>query len=230
MLNILIDIDNHIDEKLLTKYNVMYFSQNDSIINNEKIDVLIINYKPNYLNFLLKIKIIKRINNLIKIIIVIDFLEESLIRLLYDNGIDYILVKPLDTKILVLLLDKISMKSNKVNVAFNKQDKIVTLLSKLGMPANIKGYIYIKKALLLCLKDQDYYLHTTSKLYPSLAREFDTKESCIEKAIRNAIELSWYRGDIEEQDRIFGYTINKNKGRPTNGEFFAQLINYLQMS
>ena len=98
------------------------------------------------------------------------------------------------------------------------------------MPANLKGYRYIKDALLLCLKDNDYYLHTTSKLYPKLAKSFQTKASCIEKAIRNALELSWCRGDISEQDRIFGYTIDRNKGRPTNGEFFAQLINYLVIS
>lgn len=231
MLNVLIDLDSdyNINEVLLSNYNVIYADKINSKNNNIKIDVLVINYKPNYLNFIMKMKVIRQINNFIKIIIVIEFLEESLIRLLYDNGIDYILVKPLDTEILLLILNKISMNNNDKVLVDSKQDRIVNILNKLGMPANIKGYKYVKQAILLCLNDQDYYLHTTSKLYPSLAKKFNIKESCIEKAIRNAIELSWCRGDIEEQDRIFGYTIDKNKGRPTNGEFFAQLINYLQM-
>lgn len=231
MLNVLIDLESNCDISgdLLSNYNVIYANKINSTDNNIKADVLVVNYKPNYLNFIMKMKVIRQINNFIKIIIVIDLLEESLIRLLYDNGIDYILVKPLDIKILILLLDKISLNNGYKILPNSKQNKIVNILSKLGMPANIKGYKYVKQALLLCLKDQDYYLHTTSKLYPSLAKKFNIKESCVEKAIRNAIELSWCRGDIEEQDRIFGYTIDKNKGRPTNGEFFAQLINYLQM-
>ena len=232
MLNIMLDINDVSNEdlSLFSEYNIII--DDKDFLSNKKInvDILVVDFKPSCLSFIMKMKLIKDINKSIKIIVIIDLLEESLIRLLYDNGIDYILVRPIDYKTLLVIINRISYKFINHNLEFNKHDKIIKILNRLGMPANLKGYQYVKQALLLCLKDNDYYLHTTSKLYPHLAKAFNTKESCIEKAIRNAIELSWCRGDVDEQDKIFGYTIDRNKGRPTNGEFFAQLINYLSLS
>jgi len=236
MRNILINSDdiNEMEINNIDNYKLIINRNIDQVINKMEIDILVIDFIPNSLNFIVQVKYIKKMKLFIKIIVTINMIEESIIRLLYDNGVDYILVRPIDIKTLKIIVDKIFNETNIHYITMEKSvsniTKITKILNKLGMPANLKGYRYIKDALLLCLKDNDYYLHTTSKLYPKLAKSFQTKASCIEKAIRNAIELSWCRGDISEQDRIFGYTIDRNKGRPTNGEFFAQLINYLVIS
>lgn len=238
MKNIIINSEDIKDYNWINKeeINLIVNKNLDTIMKGKAIDILVVDYNNPCLEFIVKIKVIKKIHTKVKIIVAIDIIEESLIRLLYDNGIDYILIRPLDINTLMMIFNKIiNGKINYNNFSLNLEkenmnDKILRLLNKLGMPANLKGYKYIKESLILCLKDNNYYLHTTSYLYPKLSKLFREKTSCIEKAMRNAIELSWCRGDIKEQDKIFGYTIDRNKGRPTNGEFLAQLINYISLS
>lgn len=235
MINVLIlnkDINpNNIINK--EEYNFIYGLESKEIIECIfKIDIMIVDYFSPCVDFINKIKAIKLLNPKIKVILGISFINESFIRVLYDNGIDYILIKPIDEKLIFILLDKIRESSKvikliEINSSLSNNRKINNVLNSLGMPANLKGYSYIKEAIELCQEDCNYYLHTTLYLYPKLSKIFNTKDICIEKAIRSAIELCWCRGNIMMQERIFGYTVDKNKGRPTNGEFLAQLMNYL---
>lgn len=231
MINVMMmnkDIDN-LDE-LKDDYNIIPINSDVNIANklkNNEIDIIILNYIPTNLELILTIKLIKKYNSNIKVVVATDIVHESIIRLLYDNGVDYILIRPLDLSLLKSFLNRITKKDNNIKEKSYSETKVIKLLNSLGMPANLKGYSYIKEAIALCYKDRDLYLHTTSKLYPTLSKIFKIKASCIEKAIRSAIELCWIRGDVDEQEKVFGYTVNKDKGRPTNGEFLAQLSNYL---
>lgn len=215
------------------RYKLIKFEENENIITLIKlydIKCVIFDLSIPDIDFIISVKLIKKYNINIKIIITINFFNESLIRLLYDNGVDYILVKPLDEEMLLSLFNKLfdNILVNDIYTS-SKEKNLIDVLNSLGMPANLKGYSYIKEAINLCSKNKNYYLHTTSCLYPKLSKIFKIKETCIEKAIRSAIELCWIRGNVEEQEKIFGYTVNRNKGRPTNGEFLAQIYNYLTM-
>lgn len=237
MINILINNEEiNYDEFRynFNRYNLIKVNEKDNLItyvNKYNVDMVILDLVTPCMNFILGTRILKKYKPSLKVIVAVNFIQDSLIRFLYDNGVDYIVVRPLECISLGALLDNIFKHSESLQLfngeKFNFEKKLVDTLNNLGMPANLKGYSYIKEAITLCNKNKDYYLHTTSLLYPKLSKIFKSKTTCIEKAIRGAIELCWIRGNIEEQERIFGYTVNRNKGRPTNGEFLAQLFNYI---
>lgn len=101
------------------------------------------------------------------------------------------------------------------------------ILNNLGIRCNLLGYNYILDALKLVRKDQDSLKNITKELYPELARMHKTQPCNIERAIRHAIEHAWNMGNIELKNEIFGYTVNPEKGRPSNGEFLAAIAHYL---
>ncbi len=107
--------------------------------------------------------------------------------------------------------------------------EIVELLRRVGVPANIKGYIYLKDALDMCYSDRSYFEAITKRLYPGIAKREDTTPSRVERAIRHAIEVSWGRGDLKTLQKIFGYTTNANHDHPTNSEFIATLTEQLHL-
>ena len=107
--------------------------------------------------------------------------------------------------------------------------RVTNIIHDVGVPAHIKGYQYIREAILLAVENQDIINSITKTLYPALASKFKTTPSRVERAIRHAIEVAWNRGQIEIHDRIFGYTVNSNKGKPTNSEFIAMIADKLKM-
>jgi two-component system, response regulator, stage 0 sporulation protein A len=104
---------------------------------------------------------------------------------------------------------------------------IIEMLRRVGIPAHVKGYEYLKKAIALCREDKSYLEAVTKELYPTIAKEFGTTGSRVERAIRHAIELGYNRGDHETLTHIFGYTISAQRGKPTNSEFIATLTEQL---
>lgn len=110
----------------------------------------------------------------------------------------------------------------------NKQ--IITRhLKGLGVPANLSGYSYLQYAIELVKNDFSYLRAITKRLYPAVAKEFNTTASRAERCIRHAIETGWNRGNIEFQNKLFGYTVDSNKGIPTNSEFIATVADYLSI-
>ena len=97
------------------------------------------------------------------------------------------------------------------------------------MPAHIKGYLYLREAIRIVIDDMDYLGAVTKELYPAVATKFNTTPSRVERAIRHAIEVAWNRGKIDTIDKIFGYTVNNNKGKPTNSEFIALIADKLRL-
>ena len=97
------------------------------------------------------------------------------------------------------------------------------------MPAHIKGYQYLRTAILLTISDSDIINSVTKVLYPSVAKKYSTTTSRVERAIRHAIEVAWDRGDIDTLNSYFGYTIQNNRGKPTNSEFIAMIADNLRL-
>lgn len=98
-----------------------------------------------------------------------------------------------------------------------------------GVPAHIKGYQYLREAIILTINDMDIINAVTKVLYPEVAKKFGTTPSRVERAIRHAIEVAWDRGDIEVLQKFFGYTVSNIKGKPTNSEFIAMIADCLSL-
>ena len=109
-------------------------------------------------------------------------------------------------------------------------ESVVTdVIHEIGVPAHIKGYQYLREAILLTIDDMDIINSVTKVLYPEVARKFNTTPSRVERAIRHAIEVAWDRGDIETLQKFFGYTVSNIKGKPTNSEFIAMIADCLSL-
>ena len=103
------------------------------------------------------------------------------------------------------------------------------LIHEIGVPAHIKGYQYLREAIILTVEDMDVINAITKVLYPQVAKTFQTTPSRVERAIRHAIEVAWDRGDLETLQRFFGYTVSNTKGKPTNSEFIAMIADRLTL-
>lgn len=117
--------------------------------------------------------------------------------------------------------------SNMTNTSL--EVRVTNMIHDVGVPAHIKGYQYIREAILAAIKNEEIINAVTKTLYPNLASKFNTTPSRVERAIRHAIEVAWNRGQIEMHDRIFGYTVNSNKGKPTNSEFIAMIADKIRL-
>lgn len=111
----------------------------------------------------------------------------------------------------------------------NLESVITGVIHDVGIPAHIKGYTYIRDAISLCIKDNQFINSITKMLYPTIAKKHSTTSSRVERAIRHAIEVAWGRGHEEVLNDIFGYTIDTNKGKPTNGEFIALISDNIRL-
>ena len=108
------------------------------------------------------------------------------------------------------------------------EQEVRKILLELGAPDHLVGHPYVIRAILLVVGDQLYINHITFGLYPQLAVEFETTPARVERAIRNLIEVTWTRGDIDVLDQYFGNTISASRGKPTNGEFIARIANVVK--
>ena len=107
--------------------------------------------------------------------------------------------------------------------------QVTKIIHQIGVPAHIKGYQYLRTAILLTVKDSDIINSVTKILYPSVAKQYQTTTSRVERAIRHAIEVAWDRGDVDTLNSYFGYTIQNNRGKPTNSEFIAMIADNLRL-
>lgn len=109
------------------------------------------------------------------------------------------------------------------------ESQVTQIIHQIGVPAHIKGYQYLRTAILLTVKDSDIINSVTKVLYPSVAKKYATTTSRVERAIRHAIEVAWDRGDVDTLNSYFGYTIQNNRGKPTNSEFIAMIADNLRL-
>lgn len=106
---------------------------------------------------------------------------------------------------------------------------VTDMIHEIGVPAHIKGYQYLREAIMMSVKEPDMLGAITKVLYPTIAKRYQTTSSRVERAIRHAIEVAWNRGRMETLDNLFGYTINTGKGKPTNSEFIALIADRIRL-
>ena len=151
-------------------------------------------------------------------------------------GVQYLMLRPCDMTVLVERLEEIrGGDSRQVSVprgGMGQQsiEAMVTgIIHEIGVPAHIKGYQYLREAIIIAVNDMDVINAITKVLYPQVAKTFQTTPSRVERAIRHAIEVAWDRGDLDTLQRFFGYTVSNTKGKPTNSEFIALIADKLQL-
>lgn len=107
---------------------------------------------------------------------------------------------------------------------------VTEMIHEIGVPAHIKGYQYLREAIMMSVEDTEMLGSVTKVLYPTIAKKFQTTPSRVERAIRHAIEVAWSRGKMETLDALFGYTVSNGKGKPTNSEFVALIADRIRLS
>jgi len=111
----------------------------------------------------------------------------------------------------------------------NLETRVTNMLHEIGIPAHIKGYHYLRDAIIMAVEDMDVLNAITKVLYPTVAKKYQTTSSRVERAIRHAIEVAWSRGKLDTLDELFGYTVSTGKGKPTNSEFIALIADTIQL-
>lgn len=121
-------------------------------------------------------------------------------------------------------------KEQKEVVIRDLEQDVTNMIHEIGVPAHIKGYQYLREAIMMSVEDPAMISSITKILYPTIAKRFQTTPSRVERAIRHAIEVAWSRGRMETLDALFGYTIDTGKGKPTNSEFIALIADRIRLS
>lgn len=169
-----------------------------------------------------------------KVIMLTAFGQESVTQRAVELGADYYILKPFDFSVLATRIRQLSEGVNvsryiSVNKPKNMDVAVTNIIHEMGVPAHIKGYQYLRDAILMVINDINMLGAVTKELYPAIAQQYQTTPSRVERAIRHAIELSWDRGNIEMMTKLFGYTINLERGKPTNSEFIAMVADKLRI-
>ena len=149
-------------------------------------------------------------------------------------GADICLKKPLDYPSLLLHVESLAERRRDAAIegddtSIDMEAQVTKIIHQIGIPAHIKGYQYLRSAILMTIEDNEIINSVTKILYPSVAKKYATTTSRVERAIRHAIEVAWDRGDIDTLNSYFGYTIQNNRGKPTNSEFIAMIADNLRL-
>lgn len=158
--------------------------------------------------------------------------DEKITRDAFAMGAKYYIMKPFDADSVIRRIKNIMKEPEKDGTKEKSQelDKIITnSLVTLGVPAQLNGYKYLRVAIRLVVEDPTVVSAVTKKIYPVIADMYKASAPSVERAIRHAVEVSWNRGNVQEMDRLFGYTINHEKGKPTNSEYIAMIADHIRM-
>jgi len=166
--------------------------------------------------------------------------QESVIESTMEFGAKYYLMKPFDKETVLNRLRYFKKPSSRqinklhtveptVNESFNLEIEVTEIIHEIGVPAHIKGYQYLRDAIIMSVNDIEMLGSITKILYPTIAKKYQTTPSRVERAIRHAIEVAWSRGKMDTIDALFGYTIHNGKGKPTNSEFVALISDKIRL-
>ncbi|MGA9174581.1 MAG: sporulation transcription factor Spo0A [Thermoactinomyces sp.] len=178
-----------------------------------------------------------------KIIMLTAFGQENITQRAVELGASYYILKPFDLDVLTHRIRQMKgisgAKSSFVKTASgaktaapkanNLDANITNVIHEIGVPAHIKGYLYLREAISMVYNEVDLLGAITKSLYPRIAEKYNTTPSRVERAIRHAIEVAWSRGNMESIRNLFGYTINVTKAKPTNSEFIAMVADKLRI-
>ncbi|GAA5415458.1 stage 0 sporulation protein A [Paraliobacillus ryukyuensis] len=174
------------------------------------------------------------------VIMLTAFGQEEVTKNAVNLGASYFILKPFDLDNLADQIRQVygmpvsdsrplKQKSAKENEKFDLETSITHIIHEIGVPAHIKGYMYLREAITMVYNDIELLGSITKVLYPDIAKKFNTTASRVERAIRHAIEVAWSRGNIESISSLFGYTVNVSKAKPTNSEFIAMVADRLRL-
>ncbi|NLB18721.1 MAG: sporulation transcription factor Spo0A [Syntrophomonadaceae bacterium] len=170
-----------------------------------------------------------------KVIILTAFGQENITQKAVQLGADYYILKPFNLQVLgdrVRQVVRDRVESSPRSIPVTKRDlefDVTRIIHEIGIPAHVKGYQYLRDAIMLVVEEINYLGAVTKELYPAIADKYETTPSRVERAIRHAIELAWDRGDVDRINKFFGYTINGERGKPTNSEFIAIIADRLRL-
>lgn len=179
-----------------------------------------------------------------RIIVLSGFVNSSILAECSELGVEYFMPKPCDIPALISRINHYTPYAVPACISdgydcqagaresdqdLDLEAVVTDIIHEIGVPAHIKGYQYLREAIILTIKDMDMINAVTKVLYPEVAKKFGTTPSRVERAIRHAIEVAWDRGDIETLQKFFGYTVSNIKGKPTNSEFIAMIADCLSL-
>lgn len=186
------------------------------------------------------------LNKFPKVIILSAVGQDKITQRAISLGADYYVIKPFDFEIFIDRIRQITgakeaaVPDNIVNknrqgrsalITKNRslEAEITNIIHEIGVPAHIKGYLYLREAISMVVENTGLLSAVTKELYPTIAKKFNTTSSRVERAIRHAIEVAWSRGKVDTINNLFGYTINNHRGKPTNSEFIAMIADKLRL-
>ena len=179
------------------------------------------------------LKRVKQAGSQTKFVIMSFADDPNLEREAFVAGASYFLLKPFDECVLVERVLKILSVQRVLPAAqslFRELEiKITDIIHEVGVPAHIKGYNYVRDAILMAVQDASVINAVTKELYPNIAKKYNTTPSRVERAIRHAIEVAWDRGDLDVLNSYFGFTVNNQRGKPTNSEFIAMIADKIRL-
>lgn len=157
--------------------------------------------------------------------------KQSVLMEATEAGADICLLKPFDIASLIAHVEAVYKSDRRPldNTAADMEAQVTKIIHQIGVPAHIKGYQYLRCAILMTIEDNDVINSVTKVLYPTVAKRYQTTTSRVERAIRHAIEVAWDRGDVDTLNSYFGYTIQNSRGKPTNSEFIAMIADNLRL-
>ncbi|MFX3616339.1 MAG: sporulation transcription factor Spo0A [Sporolactobacillus sp.] len=180
-----------------------------------------------------------------KIIMLTAFGQEDVTKKAVELGAAYFILKPFDMENLVNQIRQVAGKAQKqplfthrstaqtarkrLTTAHDLNANITNIIHEIGVPAHIKGYMYLRAAITMVYQDIELLGSITKVLYPDIAKKYKTTPSRVERAIRHAIEVAWSRGDVDAISNLFGYTVSNSKAKPTNSEFIAMVADKLRI-
>lgn len=217
------------------------------IIKNKQPDVMLLDIIMPKMDGLTVMDKVNKDKNLMKrpaFVVMSAIGQETITDDAFSRGACYYIMKPFDNEMVINRIKHIRSTmgrkmhdTRRVNAYENKNEYIernleadvTNIIHEVGIPAHIKGYQYLRDAIIMCVNDMEMLNSITKILYPTIAKRHDTTSSRVERAIRHAIEVAWSRGKIDTIDELFGYTINEGKGKPTNSEFIALISDKIRL-
>lgn len=219
------------------------------LLSKKSPDVLILDIIMPHLDGL---GVLEKMNSMIgqkkpKVIILSAVGQDRITQKAISLGADYYVVKPFDFEVFIKRIrqltgtvqnnmdKRIAIKDFNIANSNNKPNtmsieaEITNIIHEIGVPAHIKGYLYLREAIGMVVENIEYLSAVTKELYPNIAQKFNTTPSRVERAIRHAIEVAWSRGKMDTINRLFGYTVHNGKGKPTNSEFIAMIADKLRI-
>ena len=180
------------------------------------------------------IKTLKPISKNTSFILISSVNKHSVLMEATEAGADICILKPFSDASLISHIDALAKSNEKEITEFESsrpdiESQVTKIIHQIGVPAHIKGYQYLRSAILMTIDDNEIINSVTKILYPTVAKKYKTTTSRVERAIRHAIEVAWDRGDVDTLNSYFGYTIQNSRGKPTNSEFIAMIADNLRL-